>query len=95
MVSFVTCEFAVGALWVQEKVGEGELEITKVRGEDNLADLCTENLNNQKLNELMEMANFVHRDDRAEQGLEQPSEGSKDKKDDTKGKAKGREGSGG
>jgi hypothetical protein len=39
----------VSQLWLQEKVGRGEIEVIKIDGEDNIADALTKSVNGQKL----------------------------------------------
>ena len=42
----------VGMLWIQEQVEDGSIGISKVKGEDNPADVLTKNLQQRKLFEL-------------------------------------------
>ena len=60
----------VGLLWIQEKVEEGEVEVKKVGGEENPADLMTKNVNAAKVEKFMRMMRQEVREGRAEAGLE-------------------------
>ncbi len=60
----------VGMFWIQEKVEEGELVLSKVRGEDNPADAMTKNVNQDKISKFTRMMCQDFRDGRADQSLE-------------------------
>jgi len=60
----------VGTLWIQEKVEDGDLDISKVRGEDNPADAMTKNVSQDKLQRFVAMLSQEFREGRAEQSLE-------------------------
>ena len=60
----------VGLLWIQEQVEEGVIEVKKVNGEDNPADLMTKNVPGTKAERFMEMMRQEVRAGRAEAGLE-------------------------
>ena len=53
-------------LWIQEKVEEGEVDIKKIDGEQNPADLLTKNVNAAKIERYMTTINEEFRDGRAE-----------------------------
>ena len=57
----------VGDLWIQERVEEGELQLQKVKGEDNPADAMTKNVGREKLEKFVAMSNQEFRRGRAEQ----------------------------
>ena len=59
----------VGMLWIQEKVEDRDLDISKVRGEDNPADAMTKNVGREKLEKFVAMSNQEFRRGRAEQSL--------------------------
>ena len=52
-----TRHIAVHYLWLQQKVDEGEVELVKVKGTKNPADLGTKYLTQDKMDELMGRAN--------------------------------------
>ena len=60
----------VGDLWIQEKVAEGYLQLVKVDGEWNPADLLTKGLGEKKIRRFMEMINQSFQDGRAGGALE-------------------------
>jgi hypothetical protein len=53
-------------LWLQEKVGNGDLEVEKVKGTDNIADALTKYLDQGKLNEHIKLVGGETRSDRHE-----------------------------
>ena len=59
----------VGTLWIQEKVEDGEVNIRKVAGEENPADMMTKNLNEGKVEKFMKMLNKEFKEGRAEASL--------------------------
>ena len=59
----------VGALWIQERVEDGDLEAKKVQGEFSPADALTKGIGADKLQRFMGMRSQVERGRRAEQGL--------------------------
>ena len=59
----------VGMLWVQERVEEGELDIAKVKGEDNPADLMTKNLGQRVIWKHMECLGQGSQEGRAGESL--------------------------
>ena len=59
----------VGQLWIQEKVGEEELKVEKVRGEENPADLMTKHLAAAKVEEHMKKIGQGYRTGRSEVSL--------------------------
>ncbi len=60
----------VGSLWVQERVEDGELKVSKVDGEFNPGDLCTKHLAARKIDGFMKDLRFEYRDGRAENSLQ-------------------------
>ena len=44
-------------LWVQERVVKGEIQMIKVRGEDNLADVLTKHVSNDILTKMISRMN--------------------------------------
>ena len=60
----------VGSLWVQERVEEGELNVSKIAGEVNPGDLCTKHLAARKIDGFMADLDFDYWDGRAENSLE-------------------------
>ncbi len=60
----------VGLLWIQEKVEEGELDLSKVRGEDNPADAMTKNVCQDKIITFTKMMSQEFRGGRADASLE-------------------------
>ena len=60
----------VGDLWIQEKVENKELEVQKVEGEENPADLLTKNVGQEKVEKFMRMIGQDWRRGRAAKGLE-------------------------
>ena len=56
----------VGLLWIQEQVEEGEVDIKKIDGEQNPADLLTKNVKAAKMERHMTTINEEFRDGRAE-----------------------------
>ena len=82
----------VGTLWIQEKVEDGDLDISKVRGEDNPADAMTKNVSQDKLQRFVAMLSQEFREGRAEQSLElkaRREEGEAERRQEA-GKAEGR-----
>ena len=59
-----------GILWIQEKVEEGEINVRKVPGGDNLADLLTKNVNAATNEKYMNIIGEQHKDGRAEVSTE-------------------------
>ena len=59
----------VGMLWIQEKVEEGALEVRKVLGEDNPADLMTTYLTRKVMDHYMGAINQEEADGRAKLSL--------------------------
>ena len=54
-------------LWIQQRVRDGSVQLYKVRGDDNPADLFTKHLVSQdRINNLLELFGCRHRDGRAE-----------------------------
>ena len=45
----------VGLLWIQEKQEEGEIDVKKILGDDNPADLLTKNVPVAKVEKFMEL----------------------------------------
>ena len=60
----------VGLLWIQELVEEGTVDVVKVAGDDNPADLMTKNVNEAKVNKFMEIMNKEFRSGKAKAGLD-------------------------
>ena len=56
----------VRELWVQERVAKGELNIVKVRGEDNVADGLTKHVDKQKMEQYMKACGIVRNSGRHE-----------------------------
>ena len=59
----------VGMLWIQEKVEEGELEVRKVLGENNPADLMTKYLTRKVMDHHMGAINQEEADGRLKLSL--------------------------
>ena len=59
----------VGSLWIQERVEEKEVEVRKVRGESNPADLLTKNVNQEKVERFCGLTNQERVTGRADKGL--------------------------
>ncbi len=59
----------IGDMWIQEKVEEGEVEVTKVWGEENPADLLTKYLSSLKIREHMARLKQEFREGRAATSL--------------------------
>ena len=59
----------VGDLWIQERIEDGDLDMTKVSGEDNPADALTKNVNGGKLGRCVWMSSQEFREGRADKGL--------------------------
>ena len=53
-------------LWVQDRVAKGELEIKKVKGEENVADGVTKHVERAKMDYYMKECGFVRRSGRHE-----------------------------
>ena len=51
----------VREMWVQERVARGDLEIRKIRGEDNIADVLTKRVPRSVLDKHLWSAGFVRR----------------------------------
>ena len=49
-----------GLLWVQQRVQRGEIQVNKIRGDSNVADLGTKYLAAPKMNEYMIECGFTH-----------------------------------
>ena len=60
----------VGMLWIQEKVENGELNITKVLGTENPADAMTKHLPGRKIQALMQKIGQEGRSGRSELSLQ-------------------------
>ena len=60
----------VGQLWIQEAAENEELIFRKVNGKDNPADICTKNLTQGKLDQLLTEINLEVRDGKAVEGLD-------------------------
>ena len=56
----------VGLLWIQEKQEEGELDVKKILGDDNPADLLTKNVPAAKVEQIMELIGREYKTGRAE-----------------------------
>ena len=56
---------AVGDLWIQEKLREGQLELVKVLGSDNPADIFTKAIERPTLMKMMDKMSLEHEDGRA------------------------------
>ncbi len=56
----------VRQLWVQDRVAKGELEIEKVRGEENVADGLTKHVERAKIDHYMKECGFARRSGRRE-----------------------------
>ena len=57
-------------IWIQEKVDDNEVSISKVAGEDNPADLMTKHLNQKKREQFVQMCGQRYREGKAEKSLE-------------------------
>ena len=51
----------VRELWLQDRVAKGELQVKKVRGEDNLADILTKHVGREILDKHMTSAGYERR----------------------------------
>ena len=60
----------VGSLWIQERVERGELEMQKVWGEWNPADLLTKSLARAKVDRFVRLANHRFEEGRASASLQ-------------------------
>ena len=60
----------VGDLWIQEKVEEGELQLTKVWGEENPADAMTKNVSGDKLRKFVQKCSQGYFAGRADESLQ-------------------------
>ena len=60
----------VGQLWIQEMAEEGEVNIKKVGGEQNIADLMTKHLIDRKISQFVEDMNCEFRSGRADASLQ-------------------------
>ena len=60
----------VGLLWIQEKQEEGELDVKKILGDDNPADLLTKNVPAAKVEQFMELIGREFKQGRAEVSVE-------------------------
>ena len=56
----------VRQLWVQDRVAKGELQIAKVKGEDNVADGLTKHVDKPKMEQYLKACGFVKRSGRHE-----------------------------
>ena len=56
----------VGLLWIQEKVEDGEVDVKKILGDANPADLLTKNVPAAKVEKSMELIGQEYRTGRAE-----------------------------
>ena len=59
----------IGHLWIQERAEEGEIQVRKVRGDANVADLMTKHLNEANVCKYMAMLGCEFRDGRADTSL--------------------------
>ncbi len=59
----------VGMMWIQEKVEEGELDVRKVKGTENPADMMTKNLPEGSIGRYMEALGQEHHGGRAKESL--------------------------
>ena len=60
----------VGQLWIQEMAEDGEVQVRKVLGDSNPADLMTKHLQEKKVVQFMAHMNCIHLQGRASTGLE-------------------------
>ena len=60
----------VGLLWIQERVEEGDIDVKKIDGEQNPADLLTQNVNIAKVERYIQIINEEFREGRAEVSTE-------------------------
>ena len=60
----------VGSLWIQERVERGDLDLQKVHGEWNPADLLTKGLNREKMARFVQMASQRFAEGRADTSLQ-------------------------
>ena len=60
----------VGQLWIQEMAEEGEVQVRKVSGEANAADLMTKHLVERKISQYVESMSCEFRSGRADTGLQ-------------------------
>ena len=60
----------VGHLWIQEMAEEGEVQVRKVLGDSNPADLMTKHLHERKVVQFMAHMNCAHLQGRASAGLQ-------------------------
>ncbi len=60
----------VGTLWIQEKVESREIEVRKIKGEQNPADVLTKNVNKEKVERFTKAVNQEWKKGKAEKGLE-------------------------
>ena len=60
----------VGQLWIQEMAEEGEVQVKKVLGDENVADLMTKNLAEKKMLQFIDDMNCSYLGGRAETGLQ-------------------------
>ena len=59
----------VGNLWIQQKVEDKEVEVKKVNGEENPADLTTKNVGAAKVDQFCKVCNQNRCQGRADKGL--------------------------
>ena len=59
----------IGHLWIQERAEEGEIQVRKVRGDSNVADLMTKHLNEASMQKYMDMLGCESRAGRADTSL--------------------------
>ena len=60
----------VGTLWIQEKTERGELDIQKIPGESNPADVLTKNVGREKLEKFTDMVGQKFQEGKAEKSLD-------------------------
>ena len=59
----------IGHLWIQERAEEGEIQVRKVKGDSNVADLMTKHLNEASMQKYMDMLSCESRAGRADTSL--------------------------
>ena len=60
----------VGMLWIQEEMADGEVDMIKIQGEENPANLTTKHLTEQKIRKHISTLNQEFEDGRAEKSLQ-------------------------
>ena len=60
----------VGSLWIQAAIEDGEIDLHKVKGEDNPADLLTKNVGQAKKDTFLELCGQQARRGKADKALE-------------------------